>query len=220
MNSKNLDGITRRFREWRSTMGLTLEEVQQAVNRYLPEERQVGRSTVNNYEARNPPPATFIAALKKAYPGEVDLKWFLFGEDVPDEDESSEGDLLYSVAGRETDEATATFGVAAGVVDEMATDLILSYPEYRFGDSVYQDLDEPSEKMANLYEALGRIFSAPFEAPRHFVTLDEMTGSEVRNYAYALLGAVRPLMRVVRDDPRPARPVTGEANREKKQKKG
>ena len=73
-----MDDASKRFRKWRRTNGLTLDEVTEAVNRHLPG-KGVGRSTVNNYEARTEPSLAFLRALKKAYPTEVHVEWFMFG---------------------------------------------------------------------------------------------------------------------------------------------
>ena len=75
-----MDEASKRFRKWRGRMGLTLDEVTEAVNRHLPPGKGVARSTVNNYEARTEPSLAFLRALKKAYPTEVHVEWFMFGE--------------------------------------------------------------------------------------------------------------------------------------------
>ena len=189
-------------------MGLTLDEVTEAVNRHLPPDKSVARSTVNNYEGRTEPSASFLAALKRAFPPEVNLDWLLFGEV---EDEAAEvdegGGVLLRVVGIGTDEAYQMFGQAGGIIEEFLADLILQYPTYREGDTVVQSLTEPSERMKDLYERVRGIFTAPLEAPDHFATLGELTAAEVTNYGHAIVAAIRPLLRVVRQDRRSAMPA-------------
>ena len=61
---------------------MTLETVRQAVNKPLPPDQRVPRtSTVHNYTGRNDPPARFLVALKRAFPNDVDLNWLLFGDE-------------------------------------------------------------------------------------------------------------------------------------------
>lgn len=77
-------GVQRRFAQWREQMGLTLREVQGAVNEHLPVERQLrSPATISNYEvASKPAPrADFVVALSRAYP-ELNVDWLLF-EDGP-----------------------------------------------------------------------------------------------------------------------------------------
>lgn len=202
-----MDEVSKRFRKWRGTMGLTLDEVTEAVNRHLPPGKGVGRSTVNNYEARTEPSLAFLRALKKAYPTEVHVEWFMFGEVKKTTAEGEVGGVLRRVVGIDTDEAYTTFGQAGAVIEEFLADLILQYAAYQEGDTVVQSLSEPSEKMKDLYERVRGIFKAPLEAPEHFATLDELTAADVTNYGHAIVAAIRPLLRVVRRDRRSAKPA-------------
>lgn len=71
-------------------LGLSLRELQEAVNAELPEDGRVSLGTVSNYERSGPdgrragPRAEFLAALKRAFPA-LRLSWLLLGEGAPTE---------------------------------------------------------------------------------------------------------------------------------------
>jgi len=85
---RNLETIQSRFWYLRNrVLGVTLQELCHAVNRHL--EEPVALSTVSNFEARgataperkraSEPRASFLAALRRAYP-HIELEWLVLGE--------------------------------------------------------------------------------------------------------------------------------------------
>lgn len=120
----SVQGRLRHFRE--GILGLSLRELQSAVNAGLPAEERVSLGTVSNYE-RSPEPgrrsagprAEFLGALKRAFP-RLRLPWLLLGEGEP----TLVGDGVAAVARRvERD------GGLAGRVVETYQDLELLSPE-------------------------------------------------------------------------------------------
>lgn len=88
-----MTGIQRRFKQWREHEGLSLREIQRAVNPRLPEKRRIqSPATISNYEvsAKAPPRSDFLSALAAAYPERLNPTWLLTGEgemDPADEEE-------------------------------------------------------------------------------------------------------------------------------------
>lgn len=80
MDYKGIDSPQRRLRHYRELEGLTLREFAAAVNRFLPEIKQVTHATVSNYEVstRPGPRVEWLAALKKAFP-DLRLEWVATG---------------------------------------------------------------------------------------------------------------------------------------------
>lgn len=94
ISGRKLDTVQRRFRAWREREGLSLRDVQEAVNRVLPEDQQLSRGTVSNYERsehgdgrrKRPPPVDFLKALSEAYP-ELSFEWLVWGRGQPSREE-------------------------------------------------------------------------------------------------------------------------------------
>ena len=78
-----LDTLRERLRYWRRiVMGLTQRELCEWLNQDKPKEERVPKTTLSNYERGTEPPASFIEALKRAFP-DLNLNWLLLNEGEP-----------------------------------------------------------------------------------------------------------------------------------------
>ena len=190
-----MDSVSKRLWQWRKRSELSLRDVRLAVNEHLePKDRLSSRSTINNYEHRNQPPLRFLIALKRAYPADVDLNWIMFGDDRPWE----RGLLGYS------EREIRVFEEGADAAAELSKrraplgpqgDWLLSWffrtLAFRYDDP--ETLDELDRWFVDWAEAPSRLSA-------HFVPMKALNSAEAETYCYALLAAIRPLLRVVRAD--------------------
>lgn len=124
-----MNSVQERLRHWRQVKGLSLRELQEAVNAHLAPPARVSLGTVSNYErppqetAPRPGPRTeFVAALKAAFP-ELRLEWLLLGEGQP----TVAGARVAAVTGEGA--AGRSDSVLAGRVLERFPDLAFLSPE-------------------------------------------------------------------------------------------
>ena len=205
--------LSRRFAEWRANMGsaMTLERVCEAVKKHLPadpkkKEKEIGTSTINNYEARNDPSARFLVALKKAFPNDVDLEWLMFGEEG-----APEGFALGEPPKLRARKPSArrkkrfrSLGDGVRVVNELLLELALYHPEYQLGGDHFEvAVSRPGTPLGELDRWLDKWALSPFkQLPEHFIGIEELTQAEAATYCHALVAAIRPLLRVLREDTR------------------
>lgn len=207
-----------RFKLWRETAGLTLDEVTDAVNAQLEGDMaplRVGRTTVFNYEKKSAPRAEWLAALKQAYP-RLSLDWLLFGtgkmlEEIdepldPTDPEAAEKILarpdFQEYLGSLKDLGLLSASLTSWVVTEIE-DLILEAEGVRLTFDLPRDAVSGLKVKAlrsDLATALARMFLAPHNAAGGFLTFDEITREELRTYTFAFLAAIRPLVRGLRSD--------------------
>jgi hypothetical protein len=184
--------------KWRKKSDLSLDDVREAVNDHLGSKHQLNsRSAIHNYEHRNQPPLRFLIALKKAYPYDVDVNWILFGDDRPWEREPhgySEREI--QGLGEEADAAVERAKRRAPLGPRGDWLLSWFFSNLAFRDPRYDDpetLDELDRWFVEWAEAPSRLSG-------HFVPMKALNSAEAETYCYALLAAIRPLLRVVRDD--------------------
>ncbi len=193
-----MDPISKRLWKWRKRSELSLDDVRRAVNDHLGPKHQLNsRSAIHNYEHRNQPPLRFLIALKRAYPADVDLNSIMFGDDRPWEREpfgygepELQGDVEEAGKALERAQRRAPLGVWGDLV---LTDFYRNLP---FRDPRYDDpetLDELDRWLVDWAEAPSRLSG-------HFVPMKELNSAEAETYCYALLAAIRPLLRAVRAD--------------------
>jgi hypothetical protein len=191
-----MDRVSKRLWQWRKRSELSLKDVRLAVNEHLePKDQLSSRSSINNYEHRSQPPLKFLIALKRAYPQDVDVDWILFGDDRPWEGgpEYSERFIQTGVEGAELSAERsgrrAPLGHRGGRLLEWFLGSLFWYPLY-----------EDQERLDELDQWFVDWAAAPSDLSRHFVPMRELTSAEAETYCYALLAAIRPLLRVVRGD--------------------
>lgn len=119
-----MNSIQERLRYWREEIrGLSLRDLQEAVNARLPEEERVSLGTVSNYErppgpggSRAGPRAGYLAALKRAFP-DLRIPWLLLGEGQPTE------------LGQRVGTAADLEGAAAGGEGTLAARILARFPD-------------------------------------------------------------------------------------------
>ncbi len=215
-NLQSKHDMSDRFRWWRADMGrklggrLTLEAVREAVNKHLQDNPIGSTQTIDNYEGNYLPSTKFLVALKKAYPNDLDLNWLMFG------DKGMPGDtppgppprpLSKRKLGRRYFSRWNTLGGAVGMIDRFLLRLSLFYPDaYPSGESFELAISDPKARICELDKWLEKWALSPFkQLPEHFIgTEDDLTHVEAVTYCHAILAAIRPLLRVLREDTRVA----------------
>jgi hypothetical protein len=169
------------------------------VNELLPAGDRVAVTTVSNYERRTEPRASFLAALKHAYPA-LNLAWLVSGEGRPlqggasrvsgEVDTSGLGgtELLVKQPGmhRFRDLPPAAAQILLAFLEEVR----LSTPEYQ-GDQ--------SRSWRDFLQRFSHLFFEPFQSPRHFAPKEAMSDNELTSYTLALVCAIRPIVMSIRN---------------------
>jgi hypothetical protein len=215
--------LTARFRHLRTgVLRVSLRELAADVNRHLNPADQVSVSTVNNYEGRGgaegpEPRASFLAALKAAYP-RVNLEWLILGKGQPLVSDSAaveftQGRVLQAL-GRLSEQRLR--GMRFGTLPAPAREVVLQFignvrisgQPYATPDAVrLPSLAPPGpqeEAWRSFVSALETILFAPFDQPAHFVKLEDLSAEERTAYVLTMVAALRPLVRSLREGPRRA----------------
>ena len=204
--------MSTRFWDWRTDpiRKLTLEAVRLAVNEQLPHaDRIKSTSTIDNYEGNYLPSTKFLVALKKAYPNDLDLNWLMFGDEgMPGEAPPGPPRRMPQrrKLGRRYFPRWKPFGHAVGIIDRFLQRLSLFYPHaYSSGKPFELAISDPKARICELDKWLEKWALSPFKLPECFIGIEELTHAEAATYCHAILAALGPLLRPVREDKRPAR---------------
>jgi hypothetical protein len=196
------DTVHERLRYWRTAVArVSQASLCNAVNRRMPDEGRVAVTTVSNYERTTEPRASFLAALRLAYPA-LSLEWLVTGEGRPLG--ASRGTLQMP----DGTAAPAEQEWAAGLLNQpgmhrfrvlplAATHVLLAFlDEVRQSEPDYQ-LDQ-SRSWRDFLQRFSHFFFEPFQSTRHFSALEGLTDGELINYTLAVVGAARPLVSSIR----------------------
>lgn len=184
-----------RLRFWRTKLAKASQaEMCSLVNHYLAEEDRVAVTTLSNYERKTEPRASFLAALKRAYPA-LSLSWLVTGEGRPlyrREEGGPGGGDGFELAGTEVlaeQPGMHRFRdlppVAAHILLAFLEEVRISTPEYQ-GDH--------SRAWRDFLQRFSHLYFEPFQSPRHFAAQETMSDSELTDYTLALVCAIRPLV--------------------------
>lgn len=189
---------------------LTLEAVQEAVNDHLPKDNPIGSTqTIDNYEGNYLPSTKFLVALKKAYPNDLDLNWLMFGDEgMPGEAPPGPPPrpLTKRKLGKRYFSRWKLFGDGGGIIDRFLRRLSLFYPDAYLSRNPFElAISDPKAPICKLDKWLEKWALSPFNLPGHFIKIEDLTHVEAVTYCHAILAAIRPLLRVLREDERPAR---------------
>lgn len=192
------DTVQTRLKHWRQEIAAVSQaELCEQVNRHLPEGKGVVVSTISNYERTTEPRASFLAALKQAYP-KLNLDWLVSGKGKLLGADRQLGELLDSLNSEEGRSALGQLmqqpGLqrfrklpepAAHVVLAFLQEVRLSTPEYR-GDH--------SRPWREFLQRFSSIFFEPLQSPRNFAALEALSAHELTTYVAAVVAALRPLV--------------------------
>ncbi len=191
------DSVQARLKHWREEIAkVSQAQLCELVNRHLPKGKGVVVSTVSNYERTTEPRASFLAALKHAYP-ELNLDWLVSGEGklVAAEQEIAEVLRTLQSEGRSAlGQLVQQPGLqrfrtlpepAAHVVLAFLQEVKLSTPEYR---------KENQRPWREFLQRFTPIFFEPLQAPRNFATKEALSEHETTTYAVSLVATLRPLV--------------------------
>ncbi len=190
-----------RFCKWRAEMGLSLGEVQKAVNEQLKGRRRFGLSTVSDYEAKTQPPVIFLEGLARAFPRRVNIEHMVFGAQKP-----SAGPVEREEDFDEPRERPKSpfdpFGPEVRSVLNSLMFSLYAFPEYRDDTQAWHNRDpvKRGRPLKRLERVLEKMATAPFEEPDVFVELGNLRQQEATAFFYSLVAAVFPLIRAVRTD--------------------
>ncbi len=191
-----------RLRFWRTQLArISQADLCGAVNHHLPSEDQVAATTVSNYERRTEPRASFLAALKQAYPA-LSITWLVTGAGRPlqREDEGVSGEQeAFGLGGAELLARQPGMHRFRDLPPVAAHVLLAFLEEVRISAAEYQG--EHSRSWRDFLQRFSHLFFEPFQSPRHFAAIETMSDSELTNYTLALVGAIRPLVMSMRKEP-------------------
>jgi hypothetical protein len=171
------------------------------VNLRLPDAERVAVTTISNYERTTEPRASFLAALKAAYPA-INLEWLVTGEGRPlgggpatltlpsGSGTAAERDWVAGLMGQPGMHRFRVLPLAATYV------LLAFLDEVRQSEPDYQL--EQSRSWRDFLQRFSHFFFEPFQSTRHFLSLEELSDGELTNYTLAVVGAARPLVSSIR----------------------
>jgi len=194
------DTIHQRFRFWRVELAkVSQAELCGVVNQHLADHEQVAVTTVSNYERKTEPRASFLAALKQAYPT-LSLTWLVTGAGRPlqggEEGRFGEGDE-FELGGAELLSRQPGMHRFRDLPPAAAHVLLAFLEEVRVSASEYQG--DHSRAWRDFLQRFSHLFFEPFQSPRHFTAREMMSDSELTDYTLALVCAIRPLVLSIRN---------------------
>ena len=205
--SKELKTVNKRLKYWRNSVRLSQGEFLTTLRPHLPKDEQFSVSMVSYYENSIEPRASFLAALKKAYP-DLNLNWLLTGEEQASISEEQRSAITKHVPGL-SDAATEALGSllqATEGTDKLhaelppkAFDALTQFlREVRQSSGSYQALK--SQEWKQFVRRLTKLILSPLESEPHFVGSNRLTSSEITTFVYAMLAALRPLVASLRTE--------------------
>jgi hypothetical protein len=193
--------IHERLRFWRIELAkVSQAEICRAVNQHLADGDQVAVTTVSNYERKTEPRASFLAALKQAYPA-LSLMWLVTGAGRPLQGEQGgtlgEGDG-FELGGTELLSRQPGMHRFRDLPPAAAHVLLAFLQEVRLSAGEYQG--EHSRAWRDFLQRFSHLFFEPFQSPRHFKAQEMMSDSQLTDYTLALVCAIRPLVLSIRGE--------------------
>ena len=189
-----------RLRFWRREVAeVSQKELCHAVNQRLGSSDQISVATVSNYERSTEPRASFLGALKQAYP-QVSLEWLVSGAGKLFAGQQELGEVLAGLRG--SDDALNQLTQRPGMhrlstLPEPAKFVVLAFlEEVRLAASEYRD--ENGRAWRDFLQRFSHIFFQAFQSPRHFAAEEVLTDDEVTTYTMAMVAALRPLVVALR----------------------
>ena len=156
---------------------------------------------MSNYERSTEPRASFLAALKKAFP-ELNLDWLVSGDGRPLAPEKRIAELLSRAQGEEGLGAFSELLRHPGMqrlraLPEPAAHMMLVFlEEVRLADMGYCGYQ--SRAWRDFLQRFSHLYFEPFQSPRHFAPKETLSDLELINYTLALIVALRPLVLALR----------------------
>ncbi len=200
--------VHERLKFWRSeVLGISQAELAQGVNAQLEADQRVAVTTVSNYERRTEPRASFLAALKRAYP-EINLSWLVTGEGKPVSSPSAIAERIGAVGagsepGRRLLIEQPGLKRFRDLPDSAALVVLAFLDEVRASSPEYEG--EHSRPWREFLQGFSHYFFEPFQSPRFFAPLDALSDQEIATYAVAVIAAVRPVVGSLRTPVVPGR---------------
>ncbi len=192
------DSVQARLKHWREEIAkLSQAQLCELVNGHLPKGKAVVVSTVSNYERTTEPRASFLAALKQAYP-ELNLDWLVSGEGKLVATEQEITEMLHTLQSQEGRSALGQLVQQPGLqrfrtLPEPATHAVLAFlEEVRLSTPEYRK--ENQRPWREFLQRFTSIFFEPLQAPRNFTTKEALSEHEITTYAVSLVATLRPLV--------------------------
>jgi hypothetical protein len=193
------ESVHERLRFWRIELAkVSQAEMCSVVNHYLAEDERIAVTTVSNYERKTEPRASFLAALKQAYPA-LSLTWLVTGEGRPLQGAEGGGPGEgggFELAGAEVLAAQPGMHRFRDLPPVAAHILLAFLEEVRISTGEYQG--DHSRAWRDFLQRFSHLFFEPFQSPRHFAAQETMSDSELTDYTLALVCAIRPLVVSIR----------------------
>jgi hypothetical protein len=188
MPSKKAKTIQERLRYWRrSVIRLSQGKLLEVLKPHLAKEDRIAVSTLSYYERRIEPRASFLAALKRAFP-DLNLDWLLTGQGQPTLSLSQMQALSMQLPPPIPLTGLGLLAQSLVGTEKLKKEL----PEAAFA-AVTAFLKEVNLSSSSVRK-FTRLLLAPLHCEPEFLGRDLLIDKQVTTYTIAYIAAIRPLV--------------------------